>query len=300
MDKVVITGATGFVGQNLSDYLSNQSFLIEKISLRDQTWKEGEIADVFIHLAGKAHDTVGVSDFSEYFKVNTCLTKELFDMFLEGETKDFIYFSSVKAVADEVSEILIEDVLANPKTSYGQSKLQAEEYILSKKVPRGKRVFIIRPCMIHGPGNKGNLNLLYNVVYKRIPYPLKAFHNERSFLGIDNLNFLVGEILKNKKIASGVYNFADDEFLSTNELVQIISSVSNKKNLSIAIPKIIINGMAKVGDFIKMPLNSEAVKKLTENYKVSNRKIKDVIGVEKLPYTAKEGLERTIKSFMKK
>jgi nucleoside-diphosphate-sugar epimerase len=207
---ISITGTSGFVGQNLSAYLTNHSFLVEPILLRNADWKSHLNSNAIIHLAGKAHDTKNTSDSLEYFKVNTELTKELFNAFLENEISDFIYFSSVKAVADEVHDILFEDVEPNPKTPYGQSKLKAEEYILSKILPVGKRVFIIRPCMIHGPGNKGNLNLLYNVVQKGIPYPLAAFHNERSFLGIDNLNFLIKEILENKEIPSGVYNFSDD------------------------------------------------------------------------------------------
>jgi len=300
INKVIITGASGFVGQNLSKYLSDFSILTNSISLRNSNWKNDLAAEAILHLAGKAHDTKKTSDALEYFKVNTELTKELFDFFLESKIKDFIYFSSVKAVADEVSGVLLEDNIPNPKTPYGQSKLQAEEYILSKEIPQDKRVFIIRPCMIHGPGNKGNLNLLYDVVNKRIPYPLAAFHNERSFLGIDNLNFLIKEILQNKEIPSGVYNFADDEVLSTNQLVEIISSVSNKKNVSFSIPKFVINGMAKIGDFICFPLNSETVQKLTENYRVSNQKIKLAIGIDKLPYTAKQGLEKTIKSFINK
>jgi nucleoside-diphosphate-sugar epimerase len=298
--KIVISGISGFVGSNVSKYLLDNSFEIATLLLRDSNWKLDSDVSGIIHLAGKAHDTKNISDTSEYFRVNTNLTKELYDVFLESEIKDFIYFSSVKAVADEVVEILYEDFIPSPKTAYGQSKLQAEAYILSKEIPEGKRVFIIRPCMIHGPGNKGNLNLLYNVVKKRIPYPLAIFHNERSFLGIDNLNFMIKNILENKTITSGVYNFADDEVLSTNDLVQIISSTLRKKNLSIAIPKSFINGIAKFGDSFKLPLNSETIQKLTENYRVSNQKIKLAIGIDKLPNTAQEGLEKTIKSFMNK
>jgi nucleoside-diphosphate-sugar epimerase len=298
--EIIITGSSGFVGQNISNYLSNLYFSIVGVSLRNSNWKEIFKGDAIIHLAGKAHDTKNRSNALDYFKVNTNLTKELFDIFLESEVKDFIYFCSVKAVADLAPEILNEDFEGNPKTPYGQSKLQAEKYILSREIPHGKRVFIIRPCMIHGPGNKGNLNLLYNVVKKRVPYPLASFHNQRSFLGIDNLNFLIKEILVNKKIPSGVYNFADDEFLSTNDLIQIISSILNKKNLSIAIPKILINGIAQMSDLIKLPLNSETVQKLTENYCVSNKKIKDAIGIDKLPNTVQQGLEKTIKSFINK
>ncbi|OIV43200.1 NAD-dependent epimerase/dehydratase family protein [Flavobacterium johnsoniae] len=300
MNKIIITGTSGFVGQNLSSYLSNLYFSITSVSLRNLNWKSEIKGDAIIHLAGKAHDSKKTSVVSDYFEINTNLTKDLFDAFLGSRIKVFIYFSSVKAVADKVEEVLFEDVHANPETPYGQSKWSAEKYILSKEIPEGKRVFIIRPCMIHGPGNKGNLNLLFNLVKKGIPYPLGSFHNERSFLGIDNLNFLIKGILENKEIPSGVYNFADDEVLSTNELVRIISTVLNKRDRSIPIPKGIINGIAKVGDLIKFPLNSETVQKLTENYRVSNQKIKDAIGIDKLPNTAKEGLERTIKSFVNK
>jgi hypothetical protein len=109
---------------------------------------------------------------------------------------------------------------------------------------------------------------------------------------------MIKEMLINKKILSAVYNFADDEVLSTNELVETISSVLNKENRSLAIPKVIINRIAKFGDLMRLPLNSETVGKLTENYKVSNQKIKLAIGINKLPNTAKKGLIKTIKSFM--
>ncbi|MFK7030565.1 Rossmann-fold NAD(P)-binding domain-containing protein [Flavobacterium oreochromis] len=84
--------------------------------------------------------------------------------------------------------------------------------------------------MIHGQVNKGNLNLLYKFVKNGIPYPLVAFDNKRSFLSIDNLNFLIFEMLKNDKLKSGIYNFADDESLVTTELVALIERVTNKKN----------------------------------------------------------------------
>lgn len=299
--KVTITGASGFVGSNLSNFLKQKSFETSALSLRNEKWKDNfqNDATALIHLAGKAHDTKNTSDASDYFKVNTDLTKQLFDAFLNSEIKDFFYFSSVKAVADTVEGTLDENVIGDPKTPYGQSKLQAEEYLLSKPIPEGKRVFIIRPCMIHGPGNKGNLNLLYNVVKKGIPYPLAAFDNQRSFLSIDNLNFLIASMLENKSVASGVYNFADDEMLSTTELVRVISVVSGKEPKLLSIPKGIITTIAKVGDLIKFPLNSESVKKLTENYCVSNQKIKNALKIEKMPITAPKGIEKTIKSFIK-
>lgn len=297
--KIIITGITGFVGQNLSKYLKKEGNSVQGLSLRG-SWVLEKKSDVLIHLAGKAHDTANTSSQSEYFKVNTDLTKSLFDEFLNSEIKDFIYFSSVKATADTIDRILDEDHLSSPHTPYGKSKLLAEEYLLSKNLPESKRLFIIRPCMIHGPGNKGNLNLLYQVVEKGIPWPLAAFENKRSFLSIDNLNYLIVEMIKNNNIASGIYNFADDNFISTNELIEIIGEASGKKSKLWKISSGFITSIAKLGDKIKLPLNSERLKKLTESYMVSNFKIKNELNIEKLPISAKEGLIKTIKSFQSK
>lgn len=298
--KITITGHTGFVGTNLQNYLKS-SYEIESLSVRYKANQKFQFhTDCLIHLAGKAHDLQKVSKPEDYYEANFELTKQLFDAFLSSSATLFIFMSTVKAVTDKVDIILTEDYIANPKTHYGIAKHLAEEYILSKKLPEGKRVYILRPSMIHGPENKGNLNLLYKLVAKGLPWPLAAFDNQRSFLSIDNLCFIIEEIIKNKNIYSGVYGCADDQVLSTNEVVQIISSVLNKKNRYLKIPKPIINGIAKVGDLIKLPLNSESVQKLTENYKVSNQKIKTAIGIDKLPTTAREGLEKTIKSFIKK
>lgn len=297
--KIQITGATGFVGQNLLNYLENHNFATASLSLRKEDWKINfdTKADAIIHLAGKAHDTKNTSEASDYFKINTELTKELFNVFLQSEAKDFIYFSSVKAAADEVIGILDENVSPNPKTTYGISKLKAEEYILSKELPQGKRVFIIRPCMIHGPGNKGNLNLLYGFAKKGLPYPLASYENKRSFLSIENLCFAVEQLLV-QDIASGIYQFADDESLSTNEVIELAGKSLGKKTKMWKISKALIDAVAKAGDSLKLPLNSERLQKLTENYVVSNDKIVKAMG-KPFPVSSREGLLKTFESFRK-
>lgn len=297
--KIILTGASGFVGQNLERYLIDKHHEVKRLSLRNQNWYNHleDSFDALVHLAGKAHDTANTSVDEAYFEINTDLTTDLFEEFLKSNIRDFFYFSSVKAVADTVEGILFEECLCNPYTPYGKSKLKAEEYVLEQKLPEGKRLFIIRPCMIHGPGNKGNLNLLYNVVEKGIPWPLASFHNQRSFLSIDNLNYLIEQMVLHPDLLSGIYNFADDEALSTNELVSLISETLGKSPKLWKIPEGLIKAIGRIGDVLPLPLNSERLKKLTESYVVSNKKIKNALGIGTLPLTAREGLEKTIRSF---
>lgn len=297
--KIIITGATGFVGKNLTQYLTTKSDTVIPLSIRNGDYQLDNTADVIIHLAGKAHDTKNTSEESDYYQINTELTKVLFDKFLQSDIKDFIFFSSVKAAADSVEGTLIEETKANPQTAYGKSKLKAETYLLSKQLPSNKRLIIIRPCMIHGEGNKGNLNLLYQVVKYGVPWILAAYENRRSFISIDNLNYVIYEILNHPEIPSGIYNIADDKPMSTNALITLIAKSINKKPRLLKIPKFAINQMAKIGDKAHLPLNTERLQKLTESYVVSNQKIKQSLGIDTLPFTVEQGLTKTIKSFDK-
>jgi nucleoside-diphosphate-sugar epimerase len=290
--NILITGASGFVGQNVIKKLfSNYNFT------KFDKFKQVKIdEDVVLHLAGKAHDLKNISNSKDYYLVNTELSKQVFDCFILSNAKVFIFLSSVKAVADEIENELLEDYIPNPVTHYGKSKLLAEEYIIRKKIPEGKRVYILRPCMIHGPGNKGNLNLFYKIVAKGIPWPLGSFDNLRSFCSIDNLCFIINELIQNNQIPSGIYNIADDEALSTNELISLIAESQGKKPFIINIPKLLVKSLSKLGDLFRLPLNTERLIKLTESYIVSNQKLKNAIN-KPLPVTAMEGLLKTFNSF---
>ena len=256
MKSIFLTGGSGFVGSNLIKFLpSTYNFLIYDKKVIPEL-----IQDVVIHLAGKAHDLKNVSSSDDYYKINTELTKNVFDAFLNSNAKVFITLSSVKAIADEVVGELLEDTTPNPITHYGKSKLLAEEYILSQQIRDGKRVYILRPCMIHGPGNKGNLNLLYNLVSKGLPWPLGNFKNARSYLSIENLCFIIKELIERDDIPSGVYNVADDLPVSTNEIINMIAESKGKKANILNISMNLIKVLARFGDFIKLPLNSERLK----------------------------------------
>jgi nucleoside-diphosphate-sugar epimerase len=290
--SIFITGYSGFVGK---------SFIANFSDDKSIQWKRGneiniDSASVVIHLAGKAHDLKKTSNPEEYYQVNTELTKTVFDAFLASDAKVFITLSSVKAVADEVDGTLTEEHIPNPITHYGKSKLLLEEYILSKEIPEGKRFYILRPCMIHGPGNKGNLNLLYKFAIKGVPWPLGTFVNKRSFCSIDNLMFIIKELIERADSPSGVYNVSDDEALSTNDVISILAESKNRKAKIWKVSKELIQSLAKLGDLLRLPLTTERLKKLTESFVVSNLKIKKALG-KPLPVSAKDGLLKTFNSF---
>ena len=309
--KILITGIHGFVGGNLVASLSGQHTIygVDIVAPSKEgivctySWddlEKGSIpeVDAIIHLAGKAHDTKNQAAAEVYFKVNTELTQRIYDYFLRSSAQKFIFFSTAKAAADKVDGVLTEDVVPAPVGPYGESKIKAEEYILAHPVPE-KQVYILRPCMIHGPGNKGNLNLLYSVVSRGIPWPLGAFENRRTFTSIDNLSFVISGLLT-KDVPSGIYNMGDDEALSTNELIEVICESLGKKAYIWKLPKGLMNGMAKLGGWLHLPLNPERLRKLTENYISSNAKIKKALGIERMPVGAIDGLRKTLVSFAKK
>lgn len=328
--NILITGIHGFVGSNLVKALAQEHTIygldivappkegvVKTYSWNDLENEDFPEIDAIIHLAGKAHDTRNKSASDAYFKVNTGLTQIIFDWYLKNKhANKFIFFSTVKSAADRVDgDYLTEDCIPTPVGPYGESKIKAENYIIGLFAPdalkrpfhnfndtdaviSGKQVYILRPCMIHGPGNKGNLNLLYNVVSKGIPWPLGAFENRRSFTSIGNLCMVI-EGLLTRNVTSGIYHIGDDEALSTNELIEVICKAMCKKSHIWKIPKKLMNRVAKAGGWLHLPLNPLRMQKLTENYVVSNAKIKSALGIKNMPIRAKDGLADTIKSFKK-
>lgn len=304
MRKILITGIRGFVGSNIKNKFSNKysiTGISRKSKLGNISWDElftkWPNANIWIHLAGKAHDLKGTAQESEYIQTNTNLTKKVFDSFLkDNQAEKFIFFSSVKAAASKVDGWLKEEDQFELDNPYGKSKRLAEEYLLSQELPENKKLIILRPCMIHGPGNKGNLNLLYKFVKTGIPYPLAGFKNSRSFLSINNLIYIIDKIIESKDVMSGIYNVADDQTLSTNRLIEIMGAQKQNNIKLWNVHPSLIKLLAKLGDVLHLPINSHKLQKLTESYKVSNRKIKMALQIEKLPFTAEEGIIKTLKS----
>ena len=286
--RILISGAYGFVGTNLSRYLVGRGHECVALDVVKgnvdpystfYTWDDlGNIdwpgIDAVVHLAGKAHDTKNVTKPQVYFDVNVGLTQKLFDA-CGDKVKTFVYFSSIKAVDGD--------------TPYAQSKREAEKWLNGRAV-------VLEPAMIHGPGNKGNLNLLFSVVKHGFPWPLAAFENQRSFTSIGNICAVVEELCKGV-VPKGIYPMCDDEPVSTNNLIEIIAESRGKRARLWRLPKGLMRFGAKVGDVLHLPLNTERLGKLTENSVVDNSKIKAVLGWDRMPVRAEDGLRKTLKSF---
>jgi nucleoside-diphosphate-sugar epimerase len=300
--SVLITGTSGFIGTNLVRHLQRNFHWTIIACSRSKTFDNITYVDnltpdvidahqvkAVVHLAGIAHDLSGKYRASDYFNVNTNYTMRVFDCFVRSRATKFIYMSSIKAAFDSSSIPLDESVEPCPTSAYGRSKWKAEQYLTSAALTCEKRCYIFRPCMVHGPGNKGNLNLLYRFVKLGLPYPLGAFENRRSFLNITNLNHVICEFLNFNK-PSGLYHLADDDTLSTVELYRLISAMAGRKPVVLKIPKPMIESVA----FLTGKM--DWVDKLTGDMIVSNKKVSSVLE-NPLPISLREGLAQTIISF---
>ena len=284
--KFLITGAYGFVGTNLCKYLAEKGHECHALDIpaakRDgvpyvsfYTWDELDklpVVDAVVHLAGKAHDLKKVASEQSYFDINVGLTEKIF---AAAKTTRFIYFSSSKADANG--------------NAYGRSKLAAEQFL-------NGRAIVLRPAMIHGPGNKGNLNLLWGIARRGLPWPLAAFENKRSFTSIGNICAAVEALAE--RGTNRIYPIADDEMLSTDRLIELIAETCGKRAKLWRVPKGVMRMVAKIGDVLHLPLNTERIVKLTEDSFVNNSHLKSQLGWKRMPIRAEEGMRRTLRSFL--
>lgn len=289
--KVLLTGASGFVGSKIIADLKNKYEIIPlsiRYDIRERINIPNDVKAI-IHTSGIAHDLKGKSKHIEYIQSNYELTKSLFDHYLNSKAHLFIFFSSVKAVT-EVSECPItEKNKLSPNTSYGISKRLAEEYIQENN--QGKRFIILRPPLIYGVGNKGNLALIQRFSAFGLPWPYKMPKNRKSLLYSANMTYIIDKILKSN-ISSGVYNIADEGTISSFDVIKILYTAKNKKLRVLPIPRWVIDILLKIfGTFFKK-LNQNILSKLESNLELDCSKLKNELKI-KLPFSTKDGLIKT-------
>ncbi|MEX0598916.1 MAG: NAD-dependent epimerase/dehydratase family protein, partial [Candidatus Paceibacterota bacterium] len=277
MYKVLITGVSGFIGSYLLNYLrENGKYHITGLSrepekLSDNLDSKLSYEDVFnsaynyhiyIHLAGQVIKEDRNIAEDHYKSANYSLTKKVYDRFLNDElSKKFIFLSSIHVLTEIPETIIDESYIPEPFTAYGRSKFKAENYIISNRIDK-KHVYILRPTMIHGPGNKGNLKSLYDYLIAGWPYLFGAANNKRSFLSIENLSFILMEFIDND-IEDGLYHISDDEPTLTLDLINHISKISGVKVKVINIPLIFLRVIAYISNYLPVPFDIHRYGKLT-------------------------------------
>lgn len=227
MKKILITGVRSYIGKSLEKWLGNypDRYSIDTISLRNDLWKEKDFSgyDVVFHVAGIAHIKETKENVDLYYKVNRDLA---FDTAKKAKTEgveQFIFLSSMSVYGID-NGVIDKNSPLNPKSNYGNSKLQAEELIKTLGY-NGFKIAIIRPPMIFGKGCKGNYPKLANLALKAPFFP--DIKNKRSMIYIDNLCEFVRLLIED--CSSGLFFPQNEKYVCTSELVKTIAEAQGKK-----------------------------------------------------------------------
>lgn len=268
--KILVTGATGFVGAPLIRYLSTQGHqVIGAVRLQSNVLDDafsvvefkamGDIhssldwmpclagVDAVVHLANRAH-VMHESDtkpLALYRLVNTEGTLQLARQAADAGVRRFIFISSVKVSGEStlpgqrfspVGESI-------PTDPYALSKYEAEQGLKELSLKTGMEVVVIRPPLIYGPGVKANFFKMMQWVEKGIPLPLGSIANQRNLLGIDNLLDFIGVCLTHPKAVGQTFLISDDHDVSTTELLKEIASAMHRTARLLPIPQFILENV---------------------------------------------------------
>ena len=269
--KVMVTGATGFIGSALVKYLSNIPGLSLVAMVRTTVdistentveFRYGEIGssnkidinlsdiDVIIHTAGRAHvmKDISANPIEEFRRVNTFGTLNLARLAANSGVKRFVYLSSIK-VNGEGTDLGVPfsvNSKVNPSCPYGISKYEAEIGLQEISRETGLEVTIIRPPLVYGPGVKGNFNTLINVVLRRIPLPLATIkNNRRSMVGLDNLLSMIAVCVRHPKAANQTFLISDKADLSTYSLLRLLGASIGRPVVLFKVPAVLLELIAK-------------------------------------------------------
>jgi UDP-glucose 4-epimerase len=283
MKTVLITGASGFVGQRFC--VNNKDrYLIKTVSLQNVQIEDLDLSgvDVILHLAGIAH-RMEKTDDSLYFEVNYELTKKLAEAAKQAGVGHFLFVSTIKVYGDDY-ELLTPETACRPNDAYGKSKLMAEE-ALKNLESRDFGISIVRPPLIYGQGVKGNMQKLMALVQKRKYIPLGNINNKRSMLGLDNFVALLDRVIETSK--SGTFLIQDSKPVSTSRLISEIAKGKNIRIKLISIPWLVRFTIKKIAP--------EIYKRLFGSLVVDDSATRNILDFEP-PYSFEEGIRLMAKN----
>jgi nucleoside-diphosphate-sugar epimerase len=297
MSLIVLTGTTGYIGQNLTKFYNAKSKKNKSISLRFQNWYKmmPQETETIIHLAAINHNPQDSAFDEEYFRVNTELTSKLFRFFLSSNAKTFIFLSTTELV-DRNLEQVSEVSTVNPMNPFLQSKYEAEQFILKQNLPEGKRAIILRVAPLYGREIKSKLHAIFSYC-KKFPWFYGALTTKHSFCNIDNLTEIVYQITENQTVASGIYNVADDEAIESIQFINWMSEVLEKKTTIYKVPKGVLNLLAKLGTIFNWEFNTKKLFEKSHSRIVNCDKLKNELHISKMPMDTEQAVLKTIEYY---
>ncbi|MDN5372935.1 MAG: hypothetical protein PWR19_1981 [Carnobacterium sp.] len=279
LTRILISGKNSYIGQAAATWLKQwpNLYAVDFIGTRNNEWQEISFAgyDVVLHVAGIAHQDTKADQEALYYSVNRDLTIAIAEKAKNDGVKQFIFLSSmiVYGASSNFNEdkIITKETVPMPVNFYGKSKLQAEEGILKMQTEKFN-VAVIRPPMIYGKNSKGNYPIMAKFAKKLPLFP--DIKNRRSMLYIDNLTEFIRLIIKNNE--QGIYFPQNAEYVTTSNMVKVISDSANKKIILTKIFNPIIGLLGRKITLINKIFGNSAydlsMSIYKENYRVSDFK----------------------------
>ncbi|NCR96767.1 MAG: NAD-dependent epimerase/dehydratase family protein [Microcystis aeruginosa L311-01] len=323
MKNLLVTGATGFIGGHLLPLLHQQGWKItaavrddfrHPASIPIKTIKVGEIdgstdwhetlegIDTVIHLAARAHiinDTIPNPE-TEFIRVNTEGTANLAKQSIEAGVKHFIFISSLGAMGSFSKEILTENSHCKPDTHYGRSKLKAEQALIQLAKDINMTWTIIRPTLVYGPGNPGNMDRLMKLIKRGLPLPFGAIKNRRSFVFVGNLVAAIITCLDHPNAANQIFLISDNQAVSTPQLIRLIAQQIQQPCQLLPVPTTLLRFLGYLGDSIEsitgknLPFNTYSIDRLLGSLTVESSYIQKTLDWQP-PFTLEQGLAQTLR-----
>lgn len=316
MTTILLTGANGFIGQNLGAYLIKRGhqviattrrsevdfdytpLRIEKVGVIDTKtdWMAAlEGVDVIIHLAARVHimREKATDPLSEFRQMNVEGTMRLAQQAVETGVKRFIYLSSIGVNGKSTTtHPFREDDQAAPEDPYAQSKWEAEQQLLALAAESGLEVCTLRPPLVYGPGAPGNFLRLLGLAAKGWPLPLASIDNRRSLVGIKNLCSLIEACTTHPQAAGEVFLVSDSQDISTPELIRILAETMRRPCRLWPFPPSVLGIISKF-------LGQQGVwARLAGSLQVDISKARQQLGWEP-PFPLEQGLAETVDWYQK-
>jgi len=314
--KVLVTGATGFVGTALVSRLVDSGRFGVRAAVRRESgellavveqvvagnltpntdWQQALVGvDAVVHLAARVHvmnDTAS-DPLSAFRQVNVAGTERLARIAATKGVKRFVYISSVKVNGESCEKPFTEQSIPAPEDPYGVSKWETEQILHRVAEETGLEVVILRPPLVYGPGVKANFLSLFKIVDRGIPLPLAGINNQRSLIYLENLVDAIIKCIEHPNAANQTFLLSDGQDVSTPELIRMIASAMGKKPRLAPCPPVVLKFLGKLTG------KSLEVKRLIGSLQIDNSKIKKVLNWQR-PFTMEEGIAETVKWYLKR